>query len=297
MRCILPTRIVLSGGGIRGGAHAGALLMLEERGYLKLVNEYSGISAGGLVAFLVCIGYSFKLIARFCLEMDFGSIRNIRDDAFLTCIETFGIDDGKNVQKILKRFLTEMGYAETLTFSQLYRLKPQAPRLRVFATDLNQSNIREFSLTKTPDVEIITALTASISIPFYFYPVRDPETGHLLVDGSLFQSLPLFHLSAVEKRTALCISFTVDHNKVNEISSLQQFITQLYSSSYLPLTEEMIHKYKDHLIMIPCGSYPLWDFEASRDVRKDMMEKAAAAVTEFLKTQKGVAPPRRYSVS
>ena len=32
--------------------------------------------------------------------------------------------------------------------------------------------------------------------PFYFYPVRDPETGHLLVDGSLFQSLPLFHLNA-----------------------------------------------------------------------------------------------------
>lgn len=297
MRCILPRRIVLSGGGIRGVAHAGALLMLEKKGYLKLVNEYCGVSAGGLIAFLICIGYSFKLIARFCLEMDFGSIRNIGEDAFLNCIETYGIDDGKNVQKILKRFLTEMGYAETITFSQLYRLKPNAPRLRVFATDINKCNIREFSLDKTPNVEVITALTASMSIPFYFHPVEDPETGHLLVDGALFQSIPLFHLTAEEKRTALCITFTVDHHKVNEISSLQQFITQLYASSYLPLTEEMIQKYKDHLIMIPCGSYPLWDFEAPREARKEMMEKAATAVTDFLKTQKGIAPPRRYSVS
>lgn len=297
MRCILPKRIVLSGGGIRGVAHIGALLALEQKGYLKRVNEYCGVSAGGLISFLACIGYSFKLIARFCLEMDFGSIRNIGDDAFLNCLETFGIDDGKNVEKVLKRFLTEMGYAETLTFSQLYRLKPEAPRLRIFATDINQCTIKEFSLDKTPTIEIITALRASMSIPFYFNPVRDPETGHLLIDGALFQGLPLFHLTPAERGSALGITFTEDHNKVNEISTLQDFIAQLYASSYLPLTEDIMQKYKDHLIVIPCGSYPMWDFEASREARKEMMEKAATAAANFVDTQKGIAPPRRYSVS
>lgn len=297
MRCIRPTRIVLSGGGIRGVAHAAVLLLLDTKGHLKRVKEYCGVSAGAIVSFLVCIGYSFKLIARFCLEMDFGSTRNIGDDAFLTCIETFGLDDGKNVQKLFKRFLTEMGYAETLTFAQLYRLKPNAPRLRIFATDLNQCSLKEFSLEKTPNIELITALTASMAIPLYFHPVKDPETGHLLVDGGLFQGLPFFHLTDAERRGALGITFTEDHNKVNDISTLQDFIAQLYASSYLPLTEDILRQYKDHLIVIPCGSYPLWDFEASREARKEMMEKAAAAAAKFVDTQKGIAPPRRYSVS
>ena len=297
MRCILPKRIVLSGGGIRGVAHTAALLMLEQRGHLKFVNEYCGVSAGAIVSFLICIGYSFKTVARLCLELDFGSIRSIGEDAFLNCLETFGIDDGKNVQKLFKRFLTEMGYAETLTFSQLYRLKPTAPCLRIFATDLNQCNVKEFSLKTTPNVELITALRASMSIPFYFNPVRDPETGHLLIDGGFFQGLPLFHLTPAERGSALGITFTEDHNKVNDISTLQDFIAQLYASSYLPLTEDILRQYKDHLIVIPCGSYPLWDFEASREARKEMMEKAAAAAAKFVDTQKGIAPPRRYSVS
>jgi predicted acylesterase/phospholipase RssA len=261
------------------------------------VNEYCGVSAGAIVSFLVCIGYSLKTVARLCLELDFGSIRSIGDDAFLNCLETFGIDDGKNVRKLFKCFLTEMGYAETLTFAQLYRLKPNTPFLRIFATDLNQCNLKEFSLKATPNLELITALTASICIPFYFHPVKDPDTGHLLVDGGLFQGLPFFHLTHAERRSALGITFTEDHNKVNQISNLQEFIAQLYASTYLPLTEDIMRQYKEQLIVVPCGSYPLWDFEASRETRKDIMEKAIAAAATFLENRKGVAPPRRYSVS
>lgn len=297
MRCILPRRIVLSGGGIRGVAHIGALLTLEKRGYLKRVNEYCGVSAGAIVAFLICIGYSLKTVARLCLEIDFDSFRTIEEDAFLTCIETFGIDNGKNVQKLFKRFLTEMGYAETLTFAQLYRLKPHAPRLRIFATDLNRCSVKEFSLEKTPHVELVLVVLASMSIPLYFHPVHDPETGHLLVDGGFFQALPLFHLSPMERESALGITFTEDHNNVKKISTLQEFIGQLYASVHFPLTMDIMQKYKEQLIVIPCGSYPLGNVGAPRDDRKMMMEKAEVAAIEFLREEKGVAPPRRYSVS
>jgi predicted acylesterase/phospholipase RssA len=297
MRCILPQRIVLSGGGIRGVVYASALSVLEKRGYLKFVSEYCGVSAGAIVAFLICIGYSLKRIAEIVLEMDFSSIRNIEEDAFLTCMDTFGIDDGKNIEKTIKRFLTSLGYAETLTFAQLYALRPSAPRLRIFATNLNYCSSKEFSLEKTPHTELISALRASFSIPFYFHPVRDRETGHFFVDGALFQNIPFFHLSPNERKGALGITFTVDHTKVNKISSIQEYIAQIYASTYIPLTEDILQNYREQLILIPCGSYPMWDFEAPREARKEMMEKAEKAVIEFLAMRKGDAPPRRYSVS
>ena len=48
--------IALSGGGIRGIAHAGALKALEENGIKPSV--IGGTSSGGLIASLYALGYS-----------------------------------------------------------------------------------------------------------------------------------------------------------------------------------------------------------------------------------------------
>ncbi len=71
--------IALSGGGIRGIAHAGALKALEDNGIKTDV--IGGTSSGSLVASLYAMGYSpyyiyilFKRYAKDMVEMNGGSI-------------------------------------------------------------------------------------------------------------------------------------------------------------------------------------------------------------------------------
>ena len=58
--------LILSGGGIRGIAHIGALKALYELNILKNITTIAGASIGGIIAGLYCAGYTpdemFKII-------------------------------------------------------------------------------------------------------------------------------------------------------------------------------------------------------------------------------------------
>ena len=99
---IPPYRITLSGGGLKGIAHIGALEVLSEHGYLKSLREYVGISAGALVAFCLCIGCSLSELRMVVSLLDFGLIRDIDPETMLNFPETFGLDTGANLEKFLK---------------------------------------------------------------------------------------------------------------------------------------------------------------------------------------------------
>jgi predicted acylesterase/phospholipase RssA len=55
---IPKTTVVLSGGGIKGIAHIGALKALEEKQILKNIKVFAGTSIGGMIAALYIIGYT-----------------------------------------------------------------------------------------------------------------------------------------------------------------------------------------------------------------------------------------------
>jgi len=292
---IPPLRIVLSGGGIRAVAHSGALKALEEKGMLTAVKEYIGLSAGGLIAFCVAIGYNISQMTTLCQRFDFSSIRTLEIDDMFSFFESYGLDTGARLKRLLESLLKQRGLQADLTYKQLRELRPTAPVLRIFAADVCVVKPKEFSERKTPNASIVMSLMASMCIPGYFVPVKDPETGHHLVDGGALNSSPLAFLTEAEKETAVGITFSEDHVKVEKIKSLPQYLQQTFACFYLPRTLDVWKKNKD-IIIIPCGHYPLWDFEASEESKKEMIELGYKAATNFL-TGKGEAPLRRFSVS
>jgi NTE family protein len=55
--------LVMEGGGIRGIAYGGALLVLEQRGVLAGLTRVGGTSAGAIQAALLAVGYSAQEIS------------------------------------------------------------------------------------------------------------------------------------------------------------------------------------------------------------------------------------------
>ena len=297
---IPPRRIVLSGGGIRALAHLGALAVLEKKGLLVNVREYTGVSAGAFVGFCLCIGYTVAELKMLCSVFDFGLIRNLDPEAALEFPTTFGFDNGENLVKLLHSLLRIKKVPITITFGEWKEQYPQGPFLRCFATDLYTTSPREFSAEKTPSVTLVDALRATMSLPGYFLPVPDPITKNLLVDGGILHNFPLAFLPLSQREDALGISFSYHHTRVSEIPDLLTFFSQIFACYYIPRTYSLHNQHPDRCIVIPCGHVQAWNFEATQEEREGIMKLGEEAAEEFVKAAHKFVftkkPIRRFSV-
>lgn len=298
---IPPKRIVLSGGGIRALAHLGALTVLEKEGLLKSVHEYVGVSAGAFVGFSLMLGYTLQELRTLCTLFDFTLIRHLDPESAFDFPTRFGIDSGERLVRLLHSLMNIKKQPLDITFGQWEQKNPKAIRLRCFATDLFRTEAREFSARVSPNVCIVDALRASMSLPGYFTPVSDPETNHMLVDGGILHNFPLAFLPEEEKETSLGITFSYDHTRVDTIEDLPTFFSQIFACYYIPRTYEIYDKYKERCIVIPCGDIASWDFEISREQKEEIIrlgeEKTKEYLNTFMNEYKKKKPVRRYSVS
>jgi predicted acylesterase/phospholipase RssA len=292
---IPPKRLIISGGGIRVIAHVGAIKELSERGYLKQVREYVGVSAGALLSTMFCLKYTIKQVEEICLGLDFSVIRSLDPESAFNIFETYGCDDGANLDRAISSVFRIRGYIPELTFGQAADLGLHS--LRIYAADLNTSKLIEYSAKKTPHTEIKFALRASMCIPVYFQPLVDPDNGHLLVDGGLICNYPINQMTNKEIEESLGLKFNSKIIRKEKFEGFMEFINQLLGTYYSPRISLPI-KYKCRTITVPCGEYPSWNFEASAEDRRRLIEIGRSAVVDFIENKmysyKGL---RRYSVS
>ncbi len=281
---IPPYRISLSGGGIKGLAHVGALEVLQEHGGLVALKELIGISAGALCAFCLAVGCTLAELRLVVTLLDFGTIRAIDPDSVLSFPESFGIDTGANLEKLLVAILRGKRLPPDLTFAELAE-RGLGPALRVFATDLNTCRSVEFSAETAPDVEIVLGLRASMCIPIYFQPVRDPRNGHLLVDGGVICHSPLKFLSPAEQSTTLSITFSDSHKPKEAVGSLLGFLAQLYYTLDYQYNEELTTPLADRVMFLDCSAFSSLHFEATADQRLGLLEAGRSGAEEWLARQ------------
>lgn len=186
---------VFEGGGVRGAALVGALAAAEKHG-IKF-RAVAGASAGAIVAALVAAGYKAAEI------YDILKKKNFRD--FEDPVSTL---PGLNRIPYLRHLILwrHLGLYKGAEFhrwiSELISLgvthgkrKHAAPTfsemktLTVIATDVYRQQARVFSARRSPDMAVADAVRMSMSIPFYFVPVKHFK--ELLVDGGVLSNFPV----------------------------------------------------------------------------------------------------------
>ncbi len=193
--------LVLEGGGVRGIGHVGALSVMEEQGYHWV--HIAGTSAGAFVAALLAAGYSAnELYDIMKTEVQFS--RFARDPGLdgtimveaLHMLQRAGMHTGNFIETFIRQKLRDLV------------LNPREPkhssfryRLTVIASDITTGtmlrlpqDMLRFGLD--PDaLDIAQAVRMSVSIPFFFMPVRkkhiDGSTS-LIVDGGLLSNFPVY---------------------------------------------------------------------------------------------------------
>ncbi len=288
---------------MKGLAHIGALEVLAERGLLRTVREYVGISAGALCAFCLCVGCSVAELRMVTELLDFGQIQHLEPDTMIQFPETFGLDTGANVEKLIRAILRAKGLAPTTTFSDLATARPELPRLRMFATNLNTCRAVEMSAAATPGMEVLLALRASMAIPLYFCPVVEPATGHLLVDGGVICHSPFKFLGAEERENTLAITFADTHKTAEKVTTLPAFLLQLYYAVDYQYNEELTEPWPENTMFLETGYVNTVHFNMGTEEKVALIGAGRASAERFLGGA-GVGapkagrrrPPRRYSV-
>jgi predicted acylesterase/phospholipase RssA len=278
-----------------GIAHVGVLEALEQKGLLKYVKEYVGTSAGALISFCITIGYTLSELRSLCSVLDFTQTQSLDIDSILRFPDALGIDNGKNVERFLGVLIRAKGFKETITFEEFYTKRANAPNLRVFTTNLDTLALEEFS-RNTPRVPLTFAIRASMTIPFLFVPVRNPETGQLLVDGGLISNFPFHHLTDSERQETLGVSFNIK-SATEQITkySLIQFFVHCYLSVYKTHDRELFKKWSGRIIDIKCDDYIALDFNASQEQKITIMNIGLNAAETYLRLPYP-KPLRRYSM-
>ena len=158
--------LALSGGGVRGFAHIGALRALEDVGIKP--NVIAGVSAGSIVASFYAAGMSADEIFNL-----FGSI---------------------DMSKFLQVDITKSGFLKLDKFKRFLETNLPIKNIEelliptiIAATDIEQQHEMPFT-----SGNIAERVVASCSIPLVFRPVK--IDGSYCVDGGVLHNLPSFYL-------------------------------------------------------------------------------------------------------
>lgn len=203
--------LVCEGGGVRGIALVGALEVLEDAGYIA--QNRAGTSAGAIVATLHAAGFEAKELRDIIGETNFSSFIDLglldRIPLMglpLGVLYEHGIFEGDAFYEWFRGLLEEK---DVTTFGDLAHpgFAEQEPvhqhKVQVTATDLHTRQLlvlpRDASKLGIEDpnsLEVALAVRMSMSIPFFFEPVRfrnqATHTTHVIVDGGVLSNYPVW---------------------------------------------------------------------------------------------------------
>ncbi|NOQ72146.1 MAG: hypothetical protein GQ574_09100 [Crocinitomix sp.] len=182
--------LVFEGGGVKGIAYAGALQALETKNILKDVKRVAGTSAGAITAALVSLKYDAATITKVVNETDFKTFEDHWNP--LKVVTKYGLYKGQVLLEFIEKFFTDIGLSKSCTFQDL-KDKGYLD-LKLFASDLNLQEAREFSFATTPNTIVAEAVRASMSIPIFFrawkFSNKIPDE-HIYVDGGVTYNYPI----------------------------------------------------------------------------------------------------------
>jgi predicted acylesterase/phospholipase RssA len=225
-----PTGISFSAGGEHIIALLGALSRLIETGTSHNVTRWYGCSAGSFCAYVGALGVSPLWIRDVVTYFDTRVIAELEEDSVADFMNCWGLNSGSEIRKLIGRFLdTWESGASNWTFAHLSRKRPGIS-LFITATNLTMGSLSVFSTDTTPDMKILDAIRASLSVPLLFTPWKSPQ-GDIFCDGAIMEYFPWSCVKDKAHTLVIACSDTgICHRKLvkKNIKSIEEYIDRIF---------------------------------------------------------------------
>jgi NTE family protein len=295
---------VFEGGGVRGIGLVGALSVIEEAGY-EFVN-LAGTSAGAIVATLMAAGYRAAEIKSIINGIDF---KQMTDDTgfgrvplvgkWVELLVHDGMYRGDYLLNLIRDLLAQKGkrkFGELLT-PRFESEPPYRFKVRVVASDISRGrmvvlpdDIADYGLVPE-ELEIALAVRMSMSIPFFFRPVKQTNPGggkSFVVDGGVLSNFPVelfdsrgepewptFGFRLVQSATLPILEHRI-RGPISMLRALFETMTEAHDARYIE-THNFVRT-----ITIDTHGIPATRFALTREEKTLLYDSGAQAARDFL---------------
>ncbi len=248
---MLPSRLVFCGGGTRCLVFLQTLVELEKRNRLANVKEYWGTSAGALLASLLAISKSAQTVKRVMFSADYTKFRNIDVSNMLTINSSWGLDDGTSLIGEIERLFDsiEPG-SKALTMSDI-------AGLHIVLSNLNTHETIVCTSKNYPDMRVVDAIRASMSLPIMFRPYRHPQTGHYWVDGAVRANFPWEMLPDDAARSE-ALGFTFEKSWQDGPKTFMEYLFSMIHFDEPKKMAEQKRAWPNNILWYPSPPFPAW---------------------------------------
>lgn len=235
--------IALSGGGIRGIAHAGVLKALEDNG-IK-IDIIGGTSAGSLIAALYAMGYSpyyiYILFKRYAKEMV-----NINSGPIISGIGNFMMNKKNTLQglksgKSLETIYNQIAYKKGIRKLNQIKMPIVIPTVDIMNskeyvfTNYIPKNVEDTSQYIT-NITVGKAVRASSSFPAVFNPCEFEN--HAFMDGGALDNIPVHEVKKQGADKVIAVKFDAD--PVDEKSNIMDIVMKTIDIMGNKISEESL---------------------------------------------------------
>ena len=206
--------LVLSGGGLRGITYVGLVKYLEENNMFNNIEHFIGSSAGGIFCFLFNMGYNFSELDKIIkiIFPTFYKYQTITIDSIINLLNTYGLEEGKKINQLLKRLMIRKGFSPYITFKELYEKTNK--KLTITVTNLNERKPIYINYQTFPDLKVIDGIEMTYKIPVLFVPIV--YQNNYYADGGITNNFPI---NQVEDKETMLGVYVRGNNSINNFSS------------------------------------------------------------------------------
>jgi len=260
---LMKLGIALSGGGIRGIAHAGVLQALEENGIQPDI--IGGTSCGSIVAAMYAMGYSPYHIFLLCKR--YGKIiaranampilAGIHNSICNKKISLAGLNNGEKMEEICDKMAKRRGICNINDI-----------KIPIVIPTVDMVSGKEYIFTnKIPDkknkekiyldnVNVGRAVRASSSFPAYFSPCK--HDGCAFMDGGVLNNVPADEVRLQGADKVIAVKFHSD--KITEDSNLMDVAMKCIDIMGSKISEKSL-KISDFVLDVYTDKVGLLDYQ------------------------------------
>ena len=273
--------LALSGGGIRGIAHAGVLKALEENN-IK-VEIMGGTSSGSMITALYSMGYTpdeiyelFKKYGRTIVKLNSNIIRKeIKNFILKHKICSQGINNGSFIEEIFNKKALEKG------IKNINEIK-----MPIVIPAVNISTGEEYIFTSIKSnkknhiwaIDIGKAVRASCSLPVIYEPMKYKDK--LFLDGGLLDNIPAKAVRELGADKVIAVKF--ESNKIDNESNAIDIIVKVTDMMSEKISDEDLES-SDYTITVPTDGAGILDVSKIDYCFKSGYETTKKQIEEIMK--------------
>jgi NTE family protein len=304
--------LVFAGGGAKGISHLGAIWALDQLGVR--FKRVAGNSAGAITASFVAAGYSPTELIDTLFDVDLMDLRDGKWDTYFPKIalmmavaNSYGMYDGAKLkvwieEMLLKKGATTFGSLPRESTGLLSELNEEdGSRLTMVASDVTCAHgvilpddlaTEKYGYLNKADFPISSAVRMSISVPFFFTPVKLHNS--LIVDGAFSSNLPLEIFDKEDPEQVrwptLGINLTSNPSPPHHTDDILNFGLAIFDTMRYGQSQMSFLNYPTRIcriIDIRTDEVKTLDFNLTREQKERLFVNGVKAVLETLKGENG----------